>query len=41
MGIFLQYAWLIPLFPLLAFVIITLTPIRLSDSRPAAGWRLR
>src|SRR5258708_1720656 len=36
MGIFLQSAWLIPLFPLLAFAIITLTPIRLSKS--ASGW---
>src|SRR6187455_2717990 len=36
MGIFLQYAWLIPLFPLLSFVIITLTPIRLSKA--ASGW---
>jgi NADH-quinone oxidoreductase subunit L len=36
MGIFLQYAWLIPLFPLLAFVIITLTPIRMSKA--ASGW---
>src|SRR4051812_3651652 len=36
MGLFLQYAWLIPLFPLLSFAIITLTPIRLSKS--ASGW---
>ena len=36
MGLFLQYAWLIPLFPLLGFAIITLTPIRLS--RAASGW---
>src|SRR5690349_4056205 len=36
MGFFLQYAWLIPLFPLLSFAIITLTPIRLS--RTASGW---
>ena len=36
MGFFLQYAWLIPLFPLLSFAIITLTPIRLSKS--ASGW---
>ncbi|MFL5801129.1 MAG: NADH-quinone oxidoreductase subunit L, partial [Roseiflexaceae bacterium] len=36
MGIFLQSAWLIPLFPLLAFAIITLTPIRLSKA--ASGW---
>ncbi len=36
MGLFLQYAWLIPLFPLLSFVIITLTPIRLSKT--ASGW---
>ncbi|HEU5102954.1 MAG TPA: NADH-quinone oxidoreductase subunit L, partial [Roseiflexaceae bacterium] len=36
MGLFLQYAWLIPVFPLLAFAIITLTPIR--NSRSASGW---
>jgi NADH-quinone oxidoreductase subunit L len=36
MGFFLQYAWLIPLFPLLGFAIITLTPIR--RSKPASGW---
>jgi NADH-quinone oxidoreductase subunit L len=36
MGLFLQYAWLIPLFPLLSFAIITLTPIRLS--KVASGW---
>src|SRR5215211_5206693 len=36
MGFFLQYAWLIPLFPLLSFVIITLTPIRMSKT--ASGW---
>jgi NADH-quinone oxidoreductase subunit L len=36
MGLFLQYAWLIPLFPLLSFVIITFTPIRLSKT--ASGW---
>jgi NADH-quinone oxidoreductase subunit L len=36
MGFFLQNAWLIPLLPLLAFVIITLTPIRLSKA--ASGW---
>ena len=36
MGFFLQYAWLIPLFPLLAFAIITLTPIRASKA--ASGW---
>ena len=36
MGIFLQYAWLIPLFPLLGFAIITLTPIRASKT--ASGW---
>ena len=39
MGIFLQYAWLIPLFPLLSFAIITLTPIRMSKS--ASGCRNR
>ena len=32
MGLFLQYAWLIPLFPLLSFAIITLTPIRMSKT---------
>src|SRR4051794_12867857 len=36
MGMFLQYAWLIPLFPLLGFAIITLTPIRASKT--ASGW---
>jgi len=36
MGFFLQYAWLIPLFPLLGFAIITLTPIRASKA--ASGW---
>ncbi len=36
MGLFLQYAWLIPLFPLLSFAIITLTPIRASKA--ASGW---
>ena len=36
MGLFLQYAWLIPLFPLLSFAIITLTPIRMSKT--ASGW---
>ena len=36
MGLFLQYAWLIPLFPLLSFAIITLTPIRMS--KMASGW---
>src|SRR5262245_18093003 len=36
MGLFLQYAWLIPLFPLLSFAIITLTPIR--KSKAASGW---
>src|SRR5215208_4898283 len=36
MGLFLQYAWLIPLFPLLSFAIITLTPIRLSKT--ISGW---
>jgi NADH-quinone oxidoreductase subunit L len=33
---FLQYAWLIPLFPLLAFVIISLTPLRRNNR--ASGW---
>jgi NADH-quinone oxidoreductase subunit L len=36
MGLFLESAWLIPLLPLLAFAIITLTPIR--RSRLASGW---
>jgi len=36
MGIFLQNAWLIPLFPLLSFVIITLTPVRMSKT--LSGW---
>ena len=36
MGIFLQYAWLIPLFPLLGFSIITLTPVRMS--KVLSGW---
>jgi len=36
MGLFLQYAWLIPVLPLLGFAIITLTPIR--NSRAASGW---
>jgi NADH-quinone oxidoreductase subunit L len=36
MGLFLQYAWLIPIFPLLAFAIITLTPIRANKA--ASGW---
>ncbi len=36
MAFFLQYAWLIPVFPLLAFALITLTPIR--QSKQASGW---
>ena len=36
MGVFLQYAWLIPLLPLLGFAIITLTPIRANKA--ASGW---
>jgi len=36
MGLFLQYAWLIPLLPLLGFAIITLTPVRLSKA--LSGW---
>ena len=36
MGFFLQYAWLIPILPLLGFAIITLTPIRASKA--ASGW---
>ncbi len=36
MAFFLNYAWLIPVFPLLAFAIITLTPIQ-KDKR-ASGW---
>lgn len=36
MEVFLHYAWLIPVFPLLAFAIITLTPIR--HHKTASGW---
>ena len=36
MGFFLQIAWLIPIFPLLGFTIITLTPVRVSKA--ASGW---
>ncbi|KPV48327.1 NADH-quinone oxidoreductase subunit L, partial [Kouleothrix aurantiaca] len=36
MGVFLQFAWLIPLFPLLGFAIITLTPVRVSKA--LSGW---
>ncbi|NJN68438.1 MAG: NADH-quinone oxidoreductase subunit L [Chloroflexaceae bacterium] len=36
MAFFLHYAWLIPVFPLLSFAIISLTPIR--RSKPASGW---
>ncbi|MCG8352639.1 MAG: NADH-quinone oxidoreductase subunit L [Chloroflexales bacterium] len=36
MGLFLQYAWMIPVFPLLGFALITLTPIR--RSKMASGW---
>ena len=36
MGFFLQNAWLIPIFPLLGFAIITLTPVRMSKS--LSGW---
>ncbi len=36
MALFLQYAWLIPLFPFLAFVLISLTPIR--HNKQASGW---
>ena len=36
MGFFLQYAWLIPLLPLLGFAIITLTPVRMSKT--LSGW---
>jgi NADH-quinone oxidoreductase subunit L len=36
MGMFLLYAWLIPALPLLACVLITLTPIRQNKS--ASGW---
>ncbi len=36
MAFFLQYAWLIPVFPLLGFALITLTPIR--RSKVASGW---
>jgi NADH-quinone oxidoreductase subunit L len=36
MAFFLQYAWIIPILPLLSFAIISLTPIR--KSKPASGW---
>lgn len=36
MALFLHYAWLIPLFPLFSFALITLTPIRAS--RTVSGW---
>jgi NADH-quinone oxidoreductase subunit L len=36
MAFFLHYAWLIPVFPLLGFAIISLSPIR--RSKPASGW---
>ena len=36
MGFFLENAWLIPVLPLLAFAIITLTPVRLSKA--LSGW---
>ncbi len=36
MAFFLQYAWIIPVLPLLSFAIISLTPIR--KSKPASGW---
>ncbi len=36
MGLFLNYAWLIPLLPLLGFAIITLTPVRMSKA--LSGW---
>jgi NADH-quinone oxidoreductase subunit L len=35
-AVFLNYAWLIPVFPLLACVIITLTP--LQKNKRASGW---
>src|SRR5215510_11349902 len=37
MGFFLQNAWLIPLFPLLGFAIITLLPF-LRANKPLSGW---
>ena len=36
MSVFLQYAWLVPLFPLLGCALITLTPIRRNNQ--ASGW---
>ncbi|MEM8532706.1 MAG: NADH-quinone oxidoreductase subunit L [Chloroflexota bacterium] len=36
MGAFLEFAWLIPLFPLLGFAIITFVPIR--SSKQLSGW---
>src|SRR5262245_45133630 len=36
MDLFLEYAWLIPVFPLLGFTLITLTPIR--RSKTGSGW---
>jgi NADH-quinone oxidoreductase subunit L len=36
MAFFLQYAWVIPVLPLLGFAIISLTPIR--KSKQASGW---
>ncbi|NOK60374.1 MAG: NADH-quinone oxidoreductase subunit L [Chloroflexi bacterium AL-W] len=36
MGAFLEFAWLIPLFPLLGFAIITLAPIR--SNQQLSGW---
>jgi NADH-quinone oxidoreductase subunit L len=36
MAFFLQTAWLIPIFPLVSFIIITLTPIR--KSKQQSGW---
>ena len=37
MGFFLQNAWLIPLFPLLGFAIITLLPF-IRANKALSGW---
>ncbi|MCU0491846.1 MAG: NADH-quinone oxidoreductase subunit L [Chloroflexaceae bacterium] len=36
MGFFLQYAWLIPVFPLLGFLLLTFTSLRRNNT--ASGW---
>src|SRR5688572_26201414 len=38
MGLFLQYAWLIPFLPLLGFAIITLLPAPLRNNKLLCGW---